>query len=413
MMNRNKSRMRAYRPRWVAANIRKSIGVNPIMILSGARQTGKSTLLKHEKPFTDWRYLSFDDLDVLGRAKEDSKSLLSIEVDTVIDEIQKAPGILPLIKRLVDENRRRRFVLSGSADLLLMHKVTESLAGRSLYFSLLPCALSEWMRREKPQWFFELINGKLPKEDSYSTEKLRLNLFRGFLPPVLKLRKIEHISLWWEGYTKTYLERDLRELSEVSSLSDFKRIMELLALRSGSILNETDIARKCSMSQPTVHRYINLLETSNLFVKLRPFTKSKLRRITKSPKGYFLEPGLACYLAGHRAPDSLSSEFMGHLFETMIFLHLNIIASLVRANLFYWRTWGGKEKEIDFVFEVGRKAIVIEVKLSSRVDYDDTKEIGFFMDNYPRTMAGLIIYTGSRMKYLTKKIIAVPWTALC
>ena len=397
----------------MAANVRKSIGVNPVIILSGARQTGKSTLLRNEKPFIDWRYLSFDDLDVLGRVKEDPKSLLSIEVDTVIDEIQKAPEILPLIKRLVDENRRRHFVLSGSADLLLMHKVTESLAGRSLYFSLLPCALSEWMRREKPQWFFELTNGKLPKENNYPTEKPRLHLFRGFLPPVLKLKKTEHISLWWEGYTKTYLERDLRELSEVSSLSDFKRIMGLLAIQSGSILNETDIARKCSMSQPTVHRYINLLETSNLFVKLRPFTKGKLRRITKSPKGYFLEPGLACYLAGHRAPDSMSSEFMGHLFETMIFLHLNILASLVRANLFYWRTWGGKEKEIDFVFEVGRKAIAIEVKLSSRVDYDDTKEIGFFMNNYPRTIAGLIIYTGSRMKYLAKRIIAVPWTALC
>ncbi len=414
MMNRNKSRANSeYRPRWLAENIRKAIDVNPVMILTGARQTGKSTLLQNEKPFDGWRYLSFDDIDILGQAKKDPLSLLSVERNTVIDEIQKAPEILSVIKKLVDENRERHFLLSGSANLLLMKQVTESLAGRSSYFSLLPFALREWFRENIPQCFLDLIKGKRLKEKQYSTKNPLSQLFRGFLPPVLKLKKMDQVSLWWEGYTRTYLERDLRQLSEVSSLSDYKKIMELLALRSGSILNETDIARKCSMSQPTVHRYINLLETSHLFLKLRPFTKGKLRRIIKAPKGYFLDPGLASYLAGYYAPNSISSEFLGHLFETLIFLHLSIIASLVRAELFYWRTWGGKEKEVDFVFEFMRKVIIIEVKLSQRINYEDIKDITFFMDNYSNTVAGLIIYTGSELKYLTKDIIAVPWTALC
>ncbi|KPL15194.1 hypothetical protein AMJ74_01950 [candidate division WOR_3 bacterium SM1_77] len=393
--------------------MRQAIDVNPIVILSGARQTGKSTLLRNEKPFTNWRYLSFDDIDVLGQAKDDPKSLLSIEVDTVIDEIQKAPEVLSVIKRLVDENRKRRFVLSGSANLLLMKQVTETLAGRSLYFSLLPFSYSEWLVKEKPKWFLQLLNGRLPKEKKYQIVSPFPHFFRGFLPPVLRLKKNEQLSLWWEGYTKTYLERDLRELSEVSSLSDFKKVMEILAIQSGCILNETDIARKCAMSQPTVHRYINLLETSHLFVKLRPFTKGKLRRIIKSPKGYFLDPGLACYLAGYYSPDVILPESRGYLFETLILLHLNIIASLARANLFYWRTWGGKEKEVDFVLESARKAIAIEVKLSQKVGYEDIQNIKFFMDSYRNAILGLIIYNGREMVYLTRNIIAVPWTALC
>jgi predicted AAA+ superfamily ATPase len=189
--------------------------------------------------------------------------------------------------------------------------------------------------------------------------------------------------------------------------------MEILAVQSGCILNETEIARKCSMSQPTVHRYINLLETSHLFVKLRPFTKGKIRRIIKAPKGYFLDPGLVCYLAGHYSLDSISKEFFGHLFETCILLHLNIIASLTRAKLFYWRTWGGKEKEVDFVLEAAQKAIAIEVKFSQRVSYEDIQNIKVFMDSYSNAIWGLIIYNGSEVVYLTKNIIAVPWTALC
>ena len=414
MLNRNKSKDKVkYKPRWLAENMKKAIEVNPVMILSGARQTGKSTLLQYEKPFEGWRYLSFDDIDVLGQAKRDPLSLLSIERDTVIDEIQKAPEILPVIKKLVDTRRKRRFLLSGSANLLLMKQVTESLAGRSTHFILLPFALREWREKGKPTWLLDLIEGLFPEEKTFTRKSPTACLFAGFLPPTLKLKMPDQVSLWWEGYTKTYLERDLRYLTVVSSLSDFKKVMEILAVKSGFILNETDMARRCSMSQATVHRYINLLETSHLFIKLRPYTKGKLRRIIKSPKGYFLDPGLVCYLADYLSPDSIASDFLGFLFETMILLHLNIYASLLRAGLYYWRTWGGKEKEVDFILEVNRKVIAFEVKLSQRVSFGDIQDLQFFLDNHLNAIAGLIVYTGDEIKYLTKNIIAVPWTAFC
>jgi predicted AAA+ superfamily ATPase len=125
--------------------------------------------------------------------------------------------------------------------------------------------------------------------------------------------------------------------------------MEICSIKTGSILNEMDIARTCGMSQPTVHRYINLLEASNLFIKLKPFTKSSLKRVIKSPKGYFLDPGLASYLAGFRNLESIPQEFQGRLFETLILLNLSIYASLMNGTVYYWRTMGKKEK-IFFVF---------------------------------------------------------------
>jgi len=313
----------------------------------------------------------------------------------------------------VDENRRARFLLSGSANLLLMKHVSESLAGRALYFVLQPFAYREWMKQSVPAWFFRLFAGKLPGARICAFRNPDKHIFKGFLPPVLLLRNPRDSSIWWEGYVRTYLERDLRELSQVASLSDFKKVMEMLALQTGSILNETEVARSLSMSQPTVHRYINLLETSHLFIKLRSYTKGRSKRIIKAPKSYYLDPGLASYLAGYHNADSIPREYAGHLFETMILSHLNTLARLARANLFYWRTFGGREREVDFVFEKEHKLIAIEAKMSNKVDYNDVQNIIHFMNDNKTCVAGLVIYAGTELRYLTKNIIAIPWTILC
>ncbi len=412
MLNEIKSR-RSYRNRWLAKNMREGLRINPVIVLTGARQTGKSTLLQNELPFRNWRYITFDDLDVLAQAKKDPEALLSLEVDTVIDEVQRAPEVLAAIKRSVDQGRRIRFLLSGSGNLLLMKQVSETLAGRALYFVLQLFARREWRRAGIPVWFFRLFEDRWPKESRCGALNPKASLFKGFLPPVFRVKSPLQASLWWEGYVRTYLERDLRELSQVASLSDFKKVMEMLALQTGGILNETDIARSLSMSQPTVHRYINLLETSQLFVKLRPYTKGKSKRIIKAPKAYFLDSGLASYLAGYHTVDSAPPEFTGHLFETMVFGHLSTLASLIRANMYYWRTFGGREREVDFVIEKGHKLIALEAKLSNKVNYGDIQNIMHFMNDNRACIAGLVVYTGTDLKYLTKSIIAVPWTALC
>ncbi len=231
-----------YRPRWLAGKLREAIEFSPVVVLSGARQTGKSTLLRSEAPFRDWPYLTLDDLDTRETAEKDPGRLAALHDRVVIDEVQKAPGLLAAVKVQVDRDRGRRFVLSGSANLLLMKKATESLAGRCLYFDLMPFSLGEEELKAPTAWmdlaFFE---SRFEPGSIGGISDFRL--LRGALPPVATLKKPSHVADWWQGYTRTYLERDLRDISQVTNLSDFRKTMALLASSSGQILNQANIAR--------------------------------------------------------------------------------------------------------------------------------------------------------------------------
>lgn len=211
----------------------------------------------------------------------------------------------------------------------------------------------------------------------------------------------------------TYLERDLRRLSQIEALSDFRRLMQVLALRSGQVLNQTEVARDIGMSQPTVHRYINLLETTSLLERLPAFARNRTKRIMKSPKIYWIDPGLVAYLSGHHEAEALyASREAGAMFETLVFLHLRALTQLLvpRPNLYYWRTVTGKETE--FVIEQGRRLIAVEVKLGTSPRYADAAGLRLFLDEYPETVAGILIHSGDKVQYLHEKIVAVPWHLL-
>jgi len=205
-------------------------------------------------------------------------------------------------------------------------------------------------------------------------------------------------------------ERDLRDLSHITSLTDFRNVMQLLALRTASIVDQTGISRDTGISQPTVHRYINLLEASNLFIRLRPFTKIKAKSLTKSPKGYFIDPGLACRLAGYRSPEAIDDKFKENLFKSLILLNLLVIADIYQMNIYHWRTREGKE--VDFVLEYGRDILPVEVKLSGRVAYGDIQNILYFIGLNPRAAGGIVIYCGNRIQKLSPNVFAVPWQLL-
>lgn len=416
-MNDNNSELGfQYRPRWIAPVVQAGATDHPVVVLSGARQVGKSTFLQHETPFSRWRYISLDDLDVLRQARRDPSALWAGVEQVVLDEVQKAPAMLSAVKQTVDRRHRRvRFILSGSANLLLMRQVSESLAGRALYFSLLPMTLGEMRGGSTPNLLLNLLKGKMPAEGrtERSPEELPTLMLRGCMPPLLTLSKPQAWIRWWEGYVTTYLERDLRQLSQIEALPDFRRLMQALALRSGQVLNQTEVARDIGMSQPTVHRYINLLETTGLLERLPAFARNRTKRIMKSPKIYWVDPGLATYLSGHHEAEALyASREAGAIFETLILLHLRALTQLLvpRPHLYYWRTATGKE--IDFVIEQGRKLIAVEVKLGSAPRYADAAGLRVFLDEYPETLAGVLIHSGDNVHYLHEKIIAVPWHLL-
>ncbi|MCX7988582.1 MAG: ATP-binding protein [Thermodesulfovibrio sp.] len=400
-----------YKKRLLAPLIRSAIESFPIVVVSGARQVGKSTLLENE--FPNFKYINLDDFSMLKQAKEAPASLWINEERVIIDEAQRMPEIFPAIKLEVDKTKgKRRFIISGSSNLLLMEKITESLAGRAIYFELMPMTYGEinenWegMNRFLTLWERDL---KVKDQELQIVKPLPF-LLKGFMPSLLRLSELRDILLWWEGYIKTFIERDLRELSQIESLIDFRRLLDSLALRTANVLNQTEIARDVGISQPTAHRYIKLLEVSNIIKRVQPFAKSRSKRITKSPKVFFLDPALSVYLSGYHDESSLKvARELGGFFETMVFLHLTVLCEMMvpKAKVFYFRTTSGKE--VDFVLEYGKKLIAVEAKYTKSPKFEHIKNLLYFIEEHPDTIRGILIHAGNAIKWLHSKIIAIPW----
>lgn len=413
-MNNNYSKTEAYRPRWITPLLQNAIQDHPVVVLTGARQVGKSTLLLNAEPFRDWRFHSLDDFDTLRQAREKPEALWAGAEQVVLDEVQRAPGLLSAIKQAVDRHpRRMRFMLSGSANLLLMKQVSESLAGRAVYFVLDPMALGEINTIEQPSVLSQILAENWPVEGSVAPSPPDPTdlLLRGLMPPLLSLDSAQAWARWWEGYIATYLERDLRQVSQVEALLDFRRLMELVGLRSAQLLNQSEVARDAHLTQPTVHRYLNLLETTHLFERVPAYSASRTTRLLKSPKAFWNDPGLAIFLSGYFDREDLrKAREYGAYFETLIYHHLRVWTRLMTpaARLYFWRTRAGAE--VDFVLEHGRRVLALEVKHSSNPGYGDTAGLRAFLAEHPKAIGGVLLHSGQEIRRLDEKIVSLPWT---
>jgi uncharacterized protein len=415
-MNNFYSAPEIYYERWLTPVLQQAIQDHPVVVLTGARQVGKSTLLLNAEPFKSWRFLSMDDFDTLRQASQEPAALWAGTEHIVLDEVQKAPGLLPAIKQAVDRHPGRyRFVLSGSANLLLMKHVSESLAGRAVYFVLDPLSLGETHRSPPSDLILHLLAGDWPveatlPEDPPDTIPLML---RGLMPSLLTMHSPHSWVRWWDGYVATYLERDLRQVSQIDSLLNFRRLMELAALRSGQLLNQSELARDAQLSQPTVHRYLNLLETTQMFERLPAYTSSHTTRLLKSPKAFWNDTGLAVYLSGYyEETDLRKARKLGAYFETLLYHHLRVLTRLMTPSgqLYFWRTQSGQE--VDFIIEHGRRLLAIDVKRTADPGYGDAAGLRLFLSEYPQAAAGLLLHTGRQLHRLDEKIIAAPWTMI-
>ena len=402
-------------PRWLSDPLRRACDAHPVVVLTGARQVGKSTLLRHAEPFASWRYRSLDDFDTLRQAEEDPRSLWGGSDQVVLDEVQRVPRLLSAVKLEVDERERRvRFVLSGSANLLLLKQVSESLAGRAVYLTLGPMTLGELHRVAPPDLLWRALSGEWPEEHVLAeppADPVPL-LLRGFMPSLLALPATEWVN-WWSGYVATYLERDLRQLAQIENLLDFRRLMELLALRCGKLLNQAELARDADLSHPTAHRYLALLEATCLYERLPPYLANRSARLVKAPKALWADPGLAVFLAGYYDEESLRhARELGSFFEAMIWAHVRTITSLWTppARLYHWRERSGDE--VDLVVEHGRRLLGIEIKMAPRVSYEETQGLRRFLEAHPQASGGLLVYGGSEVRRLGERIVAVPWSML-
>ena len=405
-----------YLDRWITPTLREAAQDHAVVVLTGARQVGKSTLLLNAAPFRDWRYHNLDDFDVLGQAQRDPEALWAGTDRVILDEVQKAPNLLAAVKRAVDRNPGKiHFVLSGSTNLLLMRQVSESLAGRAVYFVLDSLSLGELHQGKPVDLLNRLLAGDFPPESSLAqvppdpTEIL----LRGLMPSLLTLPNPQSWTRWWDGYVVTYLERDLRQVAQIDALIDFRKVMELVALRSGQLLNQSEVSRDARLSQPTVHRYLNLLETTHLFERLPAYTVSHTTRLLKTPKAFLNDPGLAVFISGYYELEDLKkAREYGAFFEILIFHHLNVLTRLMTPSgrLSFWRTQTGIE--VDFVIEHGRRVMAVEVKTTSNPGYRDISGLQAFLEGHPESSAGLLVHSGTQIRRLGEKILAVPWTVL-
>ena len=421
-MNNFYSSPEFYYPRWITPALQQASQDHPVVVLTGARQVGKSTLLLNAEPFKDWRFHSLDDFDTLRQARQGPEALWAGADRVVLDEVQKAPELLSAVKQAVDRHPGKyRFVLSGSANVLLMKaakkqpSVSESLAGRAVYFILDPMTLGETHQTQPPDILTRALAGNWPEEGRLPEDPpdpVPL-ILRGLMPALLTLNTPQAWVRWWDGYVTTYLERDLRQVSQIDALLDFRRLMELTALRSGQLTNQSEIARDAQLSQATVHRYLNILEATHMFERLPAYTTSHTTRLLKSPKAFWNDTGLAVFLSGYfEAEDLRKSRELGAYFETLIYHHLRALIRLMipPGRLYFWRTQSGAE--VDFVLEHGRKLLAVEVKLTSRPGYADAARLRTFLAEYPQTSGGLLIHNGSEIRRLDENILAIPWTTL-
>ena len=324
----------------------------PAIVLTGARQTGKTSLIRHL--FPHYHYVSLDLPEQVYEMETDPSAFFEKHPPPIIlDEIQHAPKIFPYLKHRIDKDRKKygQFILTGSQKFSLMRGISESLAGRVALFELEPLSFKEI--HESP---LEIALDPL--------------LIRGGYPELYENEELDP-SLFYQSYVATYLERDIRTLLNVKHLLDFERFLRACALRSGCLLNKSDLARDVGITPPTANDWLSVLEASNQISLLEPWFSHQTKTMVKSPKLYMNDVGLMCFLVNiRRVSELMESSLKGAVWETFVFAEMRKALSLknLQNSLFYWRD---RSKEVDFVIDRGRNLELFEAKWSKRPQISD------------------------------------------
>jgi len=386
--------------REISPKLREIAASFPALVLVGPRQVGKTSLL--ERIFPDYTYVSLDVASYAEMAETQPQEFLQqFKPPIVLDEIQYAPAFFRYIKTYIDQHRGQNglFILTGSQNYALMAAVTDSLAGRAAVIPMLGISGLEWQACAPIQIGFDW------KEF----------LWRGSYPALwANLDNAPTRDRWYQGYVTTYLERDVRSLLNVGSLRDFERFIRVCATRCGQLLNMSDIGRDVGISATTAKEWISVLQASNLIYLLEPYYRSLGKRLSKTPKLYFSDTGLASYLMGFQSATSLwQSQYAGAMWENYV------VSQWLRwrdsfhpaVGIWYWRDQQGSE--VDLLLEIDQKLIAIECKISEKPVARDQKGIMKCRDFYGDNMiqAAYIACTTKQSFTLSQNVIAQnAWT---
>jgi predicted AAA+ superfamily ATPase len=402
-----------YRPRRLAVALKRALRTFPAALVTGARQSGKTTLLRNELP--RHCYASLERPDARARALSDPEGFLNdAGAPLVLDEIQYAPGLLHHLKDRIDADRRPGgYVLTGSQTFALMKGVSQSLAGRVAVLSLDPLSAGEARGLPEAGSLDRLLarvfgRGAGPGAGARPPDAADWLLRGGYPEPRLD-RRVDR-EVWFASYVQTYLQRDVRDLLRVTDLESFRQFLFLVATRTGQLLNLAELGAEVGVSAPTVRQWLSVLQTSQVVYLLRPFHRNLGKRIRKSPKLCFMDPGLATFLLGlHTRSALLQGPSLGPLLETAV------VAEWVKAfrgaglepPLSFWRAGDGRE--VDLVIEYGGRVHAIEVKATETPTPAHAAHLAAFAELAgPSTRAALACRIGSPVA-LRPGIRAVPW----
>lgn len=366
----------------------------PVIALVGPRQSGKTTLVRHV--FTDYNYISLEEPDNRLFAQQDPRGFLnSFTGKIIIDEAQRVPDLFSYIQTKADDNNiNGQFILTGSQNFLLHEKISQSLAGRVAILKLLPFTI------------FEL------KAEKIEYDRFEENIFNGFYPPLYK-RKLKPEE-WFPNYVHTYLEKDVRQIKNILDLGQFHLFLKMCAGRVGQQLNLSSLAADCGISHTTARSWISLLESSFIIFLQRPYYKNFNKRLTKMPKLYFYDIGLATFLLGIKSSLEIQLHYAkGALFENFVIAELMKHQTHLYNNppeIYYYRDKRGHE--VDCLIDYGAQVKAIEIKASQTISGSFFKELLFWNElsnSVPED--SYLVYGGSETQKRTKATV-VSWKNL-
>lgn len=383
--------------RTILKDLQEAMAVFPVVLLCGARQVGKSTLVlslcEH--------YITLDDITQLDGARADPKRFIQdLPRPIVIDEIQKAPELLPAIKEEVDRKRKNGdFLLTGSANLLGYKKVTESLAGRMGVMELLPLSCREMANRADANLADDLFSAEWPNNKTPQSSNLLLDsLLQGGYPELQRIHTQRGRNLWFSSYVSTYIERDVRDIGELRHIDRFIHLLNILAPRSATLLNKAELSRTAGIEQKTLTNYLSLLEMVFQIKRIHPYSANLGKRFVKSPKLFFTDSGVLCHLLGLNSKEILrNSSYYGAILETFVFTELLKAVQYSESPTRLWHYRTSDQHEIDLLIERDGKVIPVEIKAAKTVRKKDFKHIEDLQSRNSTVKNGVIFYQGEQL----------------